>query len=134
MFMNKTFIHEYFLLFLGHLPQKQQDYRKRYRTLASTYLTFSPDGRELLVNLGGEQIYLFDINKRRGPQKFDLPLIQNTNGVVKGEERKCMHLNVNDNISIVLMGRQWIKLIRVCSLKHVMSWVCSLRRPVSLRS
>ena len=42
----------------GHLPQKQQDYRKRYRALASTYLTFSPDGTELLVDLGGEQIYL----------------------------------------------------------------------------
>lgn len=28
---------------------------------ASTYLTFSPDGRELLVNMGSEQIYLYDI-------------------------------------------------------------------------
>jgi len=25
-------------------------------------LTFSDDGNELLVNMGGEQIYLFDIN------------------------------------------------------------------------
>lgn len=51
---------QYFIA--GHLPQKQSDYRKRYRTLASTYVTFSPTGTELLVNLGGEQIYLFDIN------------------------------------------------------------------------
>lgn len=49
---------------LGHLPQKQSDYRKRYRTLASTYVTFSPTGTELLVNLGGEQIYLFDVNAK----------------------------------------------------------------------
>ena len=70
---------------VGHLPQKQQDYRKRYRTLASTYLTFGPDGSELLVNLGGEQIYLFDVNKGRVPQKFDIPLLPHTNGVVKGQ-------------------------------------------------
>uniref|UniRef100_A0A0K2TAQ6 WD and tetratricopeptide repeats protein 1like [Oryzias latipes] n=1 Tax=Lepeophtheirus salmonis TaxID=72036 RepID=A0A0K2TAQ6_LEPSM len=29
--------------------------------LSSTYVTFSPDGRELLVNLGWEHIYLFDV-------------------------------------------------------------------------
>ena len=56
----------------GHLPQKQQDYKKKYRTLASTYVTYSPDGNELLVNLGGEQIYLFDVNNRRNLQRFDL--------------------------------------------------------------
>lgn len=68
----------------GHLPQKQMDYRKRYRTLASTYVTYSPDGSELLVNLGGEQIYLFDVNKKRKPQKFDMSLVLgSTNGIVK---------------------------------------------------
>ncbi|CAI9718792.1 and tetratricopeptide repeats 1-like [Octopus vulgaris] len=68
----------------GHLPQKQMDYRKRYRTLASTYVTYSPDGSELLVNLGGEQIYLFDVNKKRKPQKFDTSLVLgNANGIVK---------------------------------------------------
>nr|CAD7571785.1 unnamed protein product [Timema californicum] len=36
----------------GHLPVKQQDYKKKYRNLASTYVTFSADGNELLVNLG----------------------------------------------------------------------------------
>lgn len=56
----------------GHLPVKQQDYRKKYRNLASTYITFSADGNELLVNLGGEQIYLFDINNKRKPKKFDI--------------------------------------------------------------
>lgn len=63
---------QYFIA--GHLPQKQSDYRKRYRTLASTYVTFSPTGQELLVNLGGEQIYLFDINsQRRGADLRYLP-------------------------------------------------------------
>ena len=70
----------------GHLPQKQQDYRKRYRALASTYLTFSPDGTELLVNLGGEQIYLFNVNSTNRPPKFSLPVAHHTNGVVKGKK------------------------------------------------
>nr|CAD7444127.1 unnamed protein product [Timema bartmani] len=56
----------------GHLPVKQQDYKKKYRNLASTYVTFSADGNELLVNLGGEQIYLFDINSKRKTTKFDI--------------------------------------------------------------
>jgi len=59
----------------GHLPQKQQDYKKRNRTLASTYVTFGPNGRELLVNLGGEQIYLFDISKPLGMNTFDIQRI-----------------------------------------------------------
>ncbi|XP_064627626.1 WD and tetratricopeptide repeats protein 1-like [Lineus longissimus] len=71
----------------GHLPHKQQDYKKRYRTLASTYLTFSPEGNELLVNLGGEQIYLFDVNKSRKAIKLNLPLSLSSNGVVK--ETSC---------------------------------------------
>ncbi|KAH9500217.1 WD and tetratricopeptide repeats containing protein [Bulinus truncatus] len=69
-------------LSIGHLPQKQQDYKKRYRTLASTYLTFGPDGSELLVNLGGEQIYLFDVNKKVYPRRFDISIL-GSNGLVK---------------------------------------------------
>ena len=69
----------------GHLPQKQHDYRRKYRTLASTYVTFGPDGNELLVNLGGEQIYLFDVNRRQLPQSFDVSLRQKMNSVVQGE-------------------------------------------------
>jgi WD and tetratricopeptide repeat-containing protein 1 len=35
------------------------EYKRKYRSLAATYVEFSPDGKELLVNLGGEQIYIF---------------------------------------------------------------------------
>ncbi|GAB0097419.1 Tetratricopeptide repeat [Sergentomyia squamirostris] len=52
----------------GHL-RKQHD--KRYKAI--TYLTFSPDGRELLVNMGAEQIYLYDINNAKEPVFLDLP-------------------------------------------------------------
>ncbi|ESO93249.1 hypothetical protein LOTGIDRAFT_189887, partial [Lottia gigantea] len=64
----------------GHLPKKQSDYMKfkRYRSLASTYVTFGPTGSELLVNLGGEQIYLFDINRKRHAQKYDISLFKSS--------------------------------------------------------
>ncbi|KAK3596933.1 hypothetical protein CHS0354_002500 [Potamilus streckersoni] len=75
----------------GHLPRKQTDFKKRYRTLNATYVTFSPDGCELLVNLGGEQIYLFDVNRRRKPQKFDLSMVMTANGVCR--EPACNHSN-----------------------------------------
>ena len=42
----------------GHLPGKETFYRKRLRPLAATYLTFSADGHDILVNLGGEQVIL----------------------------------------------------------------------------
>lgn len=57
---------EYFVA--GHLPHRLSNQKMSYRTLATTYLTYSPDGTELLVNLGGEQIYLFDVNGDRYPK------------------------------------------------------------------
>lgn len=70
----------------GHLPLKQTDYRKRYRTLASTYLTFSPNGSELLANLGGEQIYLFSIVKPSLPKIYDLQGVTlSANGLCKAD-------------------------------------------------
>lgn len=44
------------LLSTGHLPVKLPDYNNRLRVLVATYVTFSPDGTELLVNMGGEQV------------------------------------------------------------------------------
>ncbi|XP_064474167.1 WD and tetratricopeptide repeats protein 1-like [Ornithodoros turicata] len=67
----------------GHLPLKYP--KKCFRTLASTYVAFSPDGSELLANLGGEQIYLFNINQPRQPKSFDMsnfPLFH-SNGLSK---------------------------------------------------
>ena len=71
--------------FSGHIPQKKDDYKKKLRALAATYVTFSPDGTELLVNLGGEQIYLFDVNSKRRMQKFETSMVLSTNGYVKGK-------------------------------------------------
>lgn len=77
----------------GHLPLKHLDYKKRYRSLASTYLTFSPDGSELLVNLGGEQIYLFDINKQMPIKNFDFEQFAMFSGVCKETNGFNSHRN-----------------------------------------
>lgn len=70
----------------GHLPVKDTDRKRRYRSLVSTYVTFSPSGKEILVNLGGEQVYLFDIYNGMGPKTFDMKdyaLPEPSNGVCK---------------------------------------------------
>lgn len=51
----------------GHL-QNAEAYHK-----AITYLSFSPDGNELLANYGAEQIYLFNINNAESPVFLNLP-------------------------------------------------------------
>ncbi|XP_054271987.1 WD and tetratricopeptide repeats protein 1-like isoform X1 [Macrosteles quadrilineatus] len=57
----------------GHIPVKQKDLQKKFRNLAATYVTFGSKGTDLLLNLGGEQIYLFDITRKQKPKAFDLP-------------------------------------------------------------
>ena len=74
----------------GHLPLKDNNRNRKYRSLVSTYLTFSPTGQELLVNLGGEQVYLFDLHNLKKPKAFsvgDYRLPENSNGVCKGEDK-----------------------------------------------
>ena len=45
----------------GHISNpRTRKLRKAYNSLACTYVTFSPDGTELLVNLSGDQVYLYD--------------------------------------------------------------------------
>ena len=43
----------------GHLPGVEA-FHRRLRPLTSTYITYNEDGTELLCNLGGEHIYLYD--------------------------------------------------------------------------
>lgn len=45
--------------------------RKSSSVLASTYVTYSSDGSELLVNLSGEHIYLFDTKCFAESLKYD---------------------------------------------------------------
>lgn len=50
----------------GHL-NKFKDRKAHYTTKTITYLTFSPDGSELLVNMGSEHIYLYDLYNAQEP-------------------------------------------------------------------
>lgn len=54
----------------GHLQASQEPYNKTI-----TFVSFSPDGRELLVNYGAEQIYLFDIDGGEMPVYLNLPSV-----------------------------------------------------------
>lgn len=40
---------------------------------ATTYIAFNSAGSEMLVNMGGEQIYLFDVNHERPVNEIRLP-------------------------------------------------------------
>lgn len=48
------------------IPKKQKSY-------VITYLTFSPDGQELLVNYGGEYVYLYNLVNRADNAFFNIP-------------------------------------------------------------
>ncbi|XP_071533166.1 WD and tetratricopeptide repeats protein 1-like isoform X2 [Panulirus ornatus] len=54
----------------GHLPDKLKEYYRRYRSLATTYLTYNTDGTQLLANLGGEHIYLFNTANPHYPRHY----------------------------------------------------------------
>lgn len=56
----------------GHLARCGGDMRFK---LAATYVTFDPTGTQLLVNMGGDQVYLFDMNNTKDNpiQKLKFP-------------------------------------------------------------
>ncbi|XP_072153269.1 WD and tetratricopeptide repeats protein 1 isoform X2 [Bemisia tabaci] len=56
----------------GHLNRRTMDL-KSVRSFSTTYLIFSENGEDLLVNLGGEHIYLFNMAQRRVADSFHLP-------------------------------------------------------------
>nr|XP_032516641.1 WD and tetratricopeptide repeats protein 1 [Danaus plexippus plexippus] len=58
----------------GHLSMELNE--NTFPKKATTYVAFSHDGNELLVNLGSEQVYLFDINSARRPVLVESFIIQ----------------------------------------------------------
>lgn len=65
-------------IFAGHLPAKMKDYHRKYRSLATTYLSYSTDGVYLLANLGGDHIYLFDTITAEIPREYTTPIKYNS--------------------------------------------------------
>uniref|UniRef100_F6RCG7 Anaphase-promoting complex subunit 4 WD40 domain-containing protein n=1 Tax=Ciona intestinalis TaxID=7719 RepID=F6RCG7_CIOIN len=45
----------------AHLHHERPELKRRGKYLCTTYVAFNPKGDELLANLGGEQLYLFNI-------------------------------------------------------------------------
>ena len=52
----------------GHMPNSPR--RAKKRSVVAAYLTFGSSGRELLVNMGGEQVYLFDVRRHCVPLRY----------------------------------------------------------------
>ncbi|XP_063621870.1 WD and tetratricopeptide repeats protein 1 isoform X2 [Cydia splendana] len=69
----------------GHLSIEPNEHN--FPKKATTYVAFSHDGNELLVNLGSEQIYLFDINQGRRPVLVESFIIQHNHAYRAGEAR-----------------------------------------------
>ena len=60
--------------------------------VASTYISFSRDGRELLVNLSGEQVYLYDTVNPLSPVSYSFdPGKVDSVPVVRPVSRTCTH-------------------------------------------
>lgn len=79
----------------GHLSRNKDAVYSIFNQKAITYLTFSPDGNELLVNMGSEQIYLYDLNRPKEPMFFQLPKftepLNGTNGTTVKNGEKVKH-------------------------------------------
>ncbi|XP_075975087.1 WD and tetratricopeptide repeats 1 [Anticarsia gemmatalis] len=70
----------------GHLSMEPNEHT--FPKKATTYVAFSNDGNELLVNLGSEQVYLFDINSARRPVLVESFIIQHNHGNREGEGKQ----------------------------------------------
>lgn len=60
---------------------------------AITYLAFSPNGTELLVNMGTEQIYLYDLIDAKEPVFFELPPY-----IERNDAKEATKRNVNQEV------------------------------------
>ncbi|XP_068633873.1 WD and tetratricopeptide repeats protein 1 isoform X2 [Battus philenor] len=70
----------------GHLSMDPDEHTFPKKTV--TYIAFSHDGNELLVNLGSEQVYLFDINSAKRPALVESFIIQHNHGYRDGDGKQ----------------------------------------------
>lgn len=76
-------------LIAGHLSGQ----RDSNRSLTTTYLTFSADGNELLVNMGGEQIYLFDVNDMKSSKTLFAQARKHPESIGREHHENCTERN-----------------------------------------
>ncbi|KAK2710929.1 WD and tetratricopeptide repeats protein 1-like isoform X2 [Artemia franciscana] len=60
----------------GHVSCRLPEYRKQNRSITTTHVAFDSRGQKLLVNLGSEQIYLYDIFDRVPPVYLSVDKLQ----------------------------------------------------------
>lgn len=86
----------------GHLAKdcKDEDLGDK---LAATYVTFNRSGTELLVNMGGEHIYLYDLNNSQHIDELSVPdnLFNSRNGNCLSYDLEVRVL-VSKNVAYVL--------------------------------
>ncbi|KAI4458640.1 wd repeat domain-containing family [Holotrichia oblita] len=78
----------------GHLAKdcKDEDLSDK---LAATYVTFNRSGTELLVNMGGEHIYLYDLNNSQHIDELSVP--ENLFNYRNGD---CLNYEIETNINV----------------------------------
>ncbi|KAJ6648158.1 WD and tetratricopeptide repeats protein 1, partial [Pseudolycoriella hygida] len=93
----------------GHFKKHLQSGTKNLHK-AITYLAFSPNGTELLVNMGTEQIYLYDVIDAKEPVFFELPAYnqQRNETATKRKNEKYLQAITQFTAAIELMGDQSI--------------------------
>lgn len=76
----------------GHIQASKDNVNKTI-----TFVSFSPDGNELLVNYGAEQIYLFEIDKSEAPIYLDLPKLSTEQTVKAPKNEKAEAAKASGN-------------------------------------
>ncbi|CRK90784.1 CLUMA_CG004476, isoform A [Clunio marinus] len=76
----------------GHLQASTENFSK-----AITFVSFSPNGSELLVNYGAEQIYLFEIDKSETPIYLNLPKLSTEPASKPPKNEKVDSLRISGN-------------------------------------
>ncbi|KAF5308666.1 hypothetical protein FQR65_LT06127 [Abscondita terminalis] len=89
----------------GHLAR---DFRgdMSYK-LAATYVTFDSTGSDMLVNMGGEQIYLFDINNPRYVSELRIP--SNFSRRKNSRYKTCNSTCIRSNGTTITSSRKLFK-------------------------
>lgn len=91
----------------GHLQAAKKNYGKMV-----TFVSFSPDGKELLVNYSADQIYLFDIDKSEAPVYLNLPKLSQPVSSPKSQENEKVN-KLKKSGNDFLENEKYIQAIRM---------------------
>ena len=76
----------------GHISNpRTKKVRRAFNNLATTFVAFSPDGKELLVNLSGEHVYLYDTTLFREALRYTFDK-SDSSSIPKLQSRSDIHV------------------------------------------